>query len=121
MLERAWTLFGMENLLMDMAVDSAFVHALLDRILDHNLKVIDRACAFGVDAMYFGDDWGSQSGLLMGAHRWREFIEPRIAKMCQQVKSQEPPLSHCCGKVQELFPDLIQCGLDVFNPFTGRR
>jgi uroporphyrinogen decarboxylase len=24
---------------------------------------------------------------------------------------------HSCGKVQELFPDLIEIGLDVFNPF----
>ena len=24
---------------------------------------------------------------------------------------------HSCGKVDELFPDLIECGLDVFNPF----
>lgn len=24
---------------------------------------------------------------------------------------------HCCGKIDELFPDLIECGVDVFNPF----
>ena len=24
---------------------------------------------------------------------------------------------HCCGKVDEIFPDLIECGLDIFNPF----
>ena len=24
---------------------------------------------------------------------------------------------HSCGKVDELFPELIECGLDVFNPF----
>jgi uroporphyrinogen decarboxylase len=24
---------------------------------------------------------------------------------------------HSCGRVQELFPDLIELGLDVFNPF----
>ena len=24
---------------------------------------------------------------------------------------------HSCGKVDELFPDLIESGLDVFNPF----
>jgi uroporphyrinogen decarboxylase len=24
---------------------------------------------------------------------------------------------HCCGKVDELFPELIACGVDVFNPF----
>jgi uroporphyrinogen decarboxylase len=23
---------------------------------------------------------------------------------------------HSCGKVQQLFPELIECGLDVFNP-----
>jgi len=24
---------------------------------------------------------------------------------------------HCCGKVDELFPDMIESGLDIFNPF----
>ena len=24
---------------------------------------------------------------------------------------------HSCGKVQQLFPDLVEIGLDVFNPF----
>jgi uroporphyrinogen decarboxylase len=24
---------------------------------------------------------------------------------------------HSCGKVQELFPELIELGVDVFNPF----
>ena len=24
---------------------------------------------------------------------------------------------HSCGRVQELFPELIELGLDVFNPF----
>jgi uroporphyrinogen decarboxylase len=26
---------------------------------------------------------------------------------------------HSCGRVQELFPDLIEVGLDVFNPFQA--
>jgi uroporphyrinogen decarboxylase len=24
---------------------------------------------------------------------------------------------HSCGKVEELIPDMIECGTDVFNPF----
>ena len=24
---------------------------------------------------------------------------------------------HSCGKIEEIFPDLIECGVDVFNPF----
>lgn len=116
--ERAWTLAGMENVLMAMVAEPEFAHALLDRILEFNLRVIDRACTFDVDAVYFGDDWGMQTGLLMGEERWREFIKPRIRQMYGAVKaSGKYVVIHSCGKVDSVFPDLIECGLDVFNPF----
>jgi uroporphyrinogen decarboxylase len=101
--ERAWVLAGMEPLLEATMCDPDFVHTLLDKILAYNLEIIDGACRYPIDAMYFGDDWGSQRGLLMGRERWREFIEPRVRQMYRAVK--------------DLFPDLIADGLDVFNPF----
>jgi len=116
--ERAWTLTGMENLMMAMILDKGFVHALFDKILDFNLRVIERACAYDIDAMMFGDDWGTQRGLQMGPNLWREFIYPRVRQMYGLVKSKGKfVLIHSCGKVDSLFPDLIECGLDVFNPF----
>jgi len=116
--ERAWGLAGMEEVLMAMILDKGFVHALLDRILEFNLKVIARACKAEVDGMLFGDDWGQQKGLLMGPGLWREFIKPRVRKMYDLVKSAgKSVFIHCCGNVEELFPDLIECGVDVFNPF----
>ena len=116
--ERAWTLAGMENLLMAMAANKGFVHSLLDRILDFNLRIIENACSFNVDAMMFGDDWGQQTGLIMGPKLWREFIKPRIKQMYGLVKSKGKfVFIHSCGKVDELFSELIECGLDVFNPF----
>ncbi|MBX7254856.1 MAG: uroporphyrinogen decarboxylase family protein [Candidatus Hydrogenedentes bacterium] len=116
--ERAWTLAGMENVLMGMVAQPEFVHALLDRILEFNLAVIDRACKYAIDAMYFGDDWGSQRGLLMGRDLWRKFILPRARCMYSHVKKHGKfVFIHSCGKVDELFPDLIDAGIDVFNPF----
>jgi len=116
--ERAWTLFGMENLLMAMVEDPAFVHRLLDRILEHNLALIEHACSYDIDAMMFGDDWGSQRGLIMGARLWNEFIKPRVAAMYRAVHATgKSVLIHSCGKVDELFPDLVEAGVDVFNPF----
>jgi len=95
-----------------------FVNELLDRILAFNLRVIENACAYDVDAMMFGDDWGMQTGVLMGPRLWREFIKSRIQQMYRLVKSHGKfVFIHSCGKVDELFPDLIDCGLDVFNPF----
>ena len=116
--ERAWTLAGMENILIAMAAEKPFINRLLDRILEFNLAVIEKACAHDIDIFRFGDDWGHQRGVLMGPALWREFIKPRFAQMCRLVKSKGKfTMLHCCGKVDELFPDMIECGLDVFNPF----
>jgi len=116
--ERAWTLAGMENLLMAMVDDKPFAHTLLDRILEFNLRVIDHACAHDIDAMQFGDDWGQQRGLITGPVLWREFIKPRVAQMYARVKAKGKfVVIHSCGKVDSLFPDLIEIGLDAFNPF----
>ena len=116
--ERAWTLVGMENLLMAMVTDKPFAHELLERILEFNLRVIDNACCCNIDAMQFGDDWGQQRGLIMGPDLWREFIKPRVQKMYQKVHSKgKTVFIHSCGKVDSIFPDLIDCGLNTFNPF----
>lgn len=116
--ERAWTLAGMENILMAMISNKDFVNNLLDKILEFNLKVIRNCCSLEIDAMMFGDDWGQQTGLIMGPKSWREFIKPRIKQMYELVKSYgKYVFIHSCGKVDEIFSDLIECGLDVFNPF----
>jgi len=116
--ERAWTLRGMENLLCDMCDNLKFVNELLDAITEFNLAVIDESVKYPIDGMRFGDDWGQQSGLIMGPELWRELIKPRIKKMYGRVKSHGLKVFiHSCGDVEEIFPDLIEVGLDVFNPF----
>ncbi len=116
--ERAWTLVGMENLLMAMISEEQFVNDLLDRIIDYDISVARSALSFDIDAMRFGDDWGQQRGLIMGPVLWRKYIGPRIAKLYALVKSRgKRVFIHSCGQVEELFPDLIDAGVDVFNPF----
>jgi uroporphyrinogen decarboxylase len=116
--ERAWSLAGMENLLTAMIADPQFVHDLLDRLTSYYLSLIENVCRWNIDAILFGDDWASQSGLMMGPHLWREFIKPRITRLYQAAKANgKYVFIHCCGAVQELFDELIECGLDVFNPF----
>ena len=116
--ERAWTMAGMENLLVAMVNNKKFVHEFFDKICQFNLKVIEKLCKFPVDAIIIGDDWGQQTGLIMGPKLWHEFIEPRIKLMYSLIKSHRKYVFiHSCGKVDELFPSLIKAGLDVFNPF----
>ena len=116
--ERAWSLTGMENLLAGMIANKPFVHELLDRITDFNMSVIKNACEMNIDGMRFGDDWGMQTGLIMGPALWKEFIKPRIKRLFEYVKSRGKfVMIHSCGNVREIFPDIIECGVDIFNPF----
>jgi uroporphyrinogen decarboxylase len=116
--ERAWALRGMENLMIDMIENPDFVHALMDGIADFNIKVIRRALEYDIDAVFFGDDWGQQHGLIMGPDMWHEFIYPRVQRMYQVVRDAgKYVFLHSCGDVDELFDDLVDAGLNCFNPF----
>jgi uroporphyrinogen decarboxylase len=116
--ERAWTMRGMSGLLMDMIERPEFVERLLDAIVEHDLLQIERALSFGVDAIHFGDDYGSQRGLIMGVKHWRRFFKPRLARMFAPIRDAGKfVFLHSCGCVAELFDDLIEVGLNVFNPF----
>jgi len=116
--ERAWSLVGMAELMMYMLTEPDFVHELLGRIMEYNLKVIENAASIGVDCLHTGDDWGSQNGMLISKDMWMEFIEPRFKKTCQFAKSKELIVSHhCCGNVEDIMPEIIGCGVDVFDPF----
>ena len=116
--ERAWTLRGMETLLMDMIMKPNFVHDLMDRICDWNVKMVEFASRYSFDGIYFGDDWGQQRGLIMGPNMWREFIKPRLKRMYGAAKSNGKYVAqHSCGDIYEIFPDVIECGLDCYQTF----
>jgi uroporphyrinogen decarboxylase len=116
--ERAWSLRGMENLLVDMIEAPEWVDELLDTILAFDLAVVEEMLKYDIDGLLYGDDWGQQRGLIFGPRFWRRFIKPRVARMYGAVKrAGKAAMIHSCGRVQELFPDLIEVGLDVFNPF----
>jgi uroporphyrinogen decarboxylase len=116
--ERAWTLRGMQNLLMDFYDYPGFVRELLNTIADYNITQVQEALKYDVDAVYFGDDWGQQHGLQMGPKLWREFIYPVLKRMYRAVhEGGKYVFIHSCGDVDELFDDLIAIGANCFSPF----
>ena len=84
--ERAWTMRGMECLMMDFIEHPDFVHQLLTAIADHNIARIRKAVTYDIDAVHFGDDWGQQQGLQMGPRLWRKFIYPQLKRMYAVVR-----------------------------------
>ena len=54
--ERAWTLRGMQNLMMDFMDHPDFVRQLIRTIADYNIAQATEAMKYEVDAVYFGFD-----------------------------------------------------------------
>ncbi len=117
--EVAWALRGMENFLADMIEHPEFVEELLAGITEYYLDVIDHTLQYDIDCFTFGEDWGSQSrGLIMGPRLWRKFLKPCLARLFARIKAAGKFVHiHSDGDVTAIFDDLIEIGLDVYNPF----
>lgn len=116
--ERAWVLRGMEDLLADMVLEPKAAESLFESICEYNLSILHFTLNYPFDGVYFGDDWGQQRGLIMGPGLWRKFIKPRLKQMYAPCKAKGKfVLAHCCGDISEIFPDLIEVGLDCYLTF----
>jgi len=114
--ETSWKLRGFENALMDCALHPSFYEELLDHILELQLSMVDKICEFPVDAVFLGDDWGDQRGIIIGPERWRRYMKPRFQKLFERVRRHgKMVMMHCCGNAFEVIPDVIEIGLDVLE------
>jgi len=114
--DTAWHIIGIQDMLMGMALDSDFTDNILDKALEYNLEVIDQLPEY-IDGVRFIEDWGDQKCLMMGPKYWRMFLKPRLKLMYEACRKKGVAVFiHSCGNITELFPDLIEIGVDVADP-----
>ena len=114
--ERAWSLMGMEDMLLNMALNEGATMRLFERIAEYNMALLDRILDEDFEGVYFGDDYGQQRGLIMGPDCWRKYIKPFLKIMFEKVKAKgKYILLHSCGDIEAIFPDLNEIGLDAYN------
>ncbi|HAZ02135.1 MAG: hypothetical protein A2W90_22655 [Bacteroidetes bacterium GWF2_42_66] len=112
-------LAGMEKLLVDMMLDAEYIDPLFEACAEFQtqigLQLIDR----GVDAIWFGDDFGTQTSLILHPETFRQKLKPHYKRMVDRFKAIKPdiiPILHCDGAVAELLDDIREIGFEVFNP-----
>ena len=115
--ERAWSLRGFDQFLMDLVCEAEAAAELLDRITAIQIALAKRFVALGVDGGYFGDDYGAQKSLLFAPSVWRELIKPRLAQMFAVFRDAGlPVILHSDGDIWPILPDLVDIGLTCLNP-----
>ena len=119
MFEMAWHLVGMEKFMADMAMREPYIPVLLDRCKAFSIEVGKKLVALGVDGIWAGDDFGAQNGMLISPRMWRRLFKPRFAEVFAEFKAVNPDvlvMYHCDGAVAPILDDLVEIGMDVFNP-----
>ena len=115
--ERAWSLRGLDEFLMDMVSEPEWAAELLERIAIIQIALARRFVALGVDGGYFGDDYGAQKSTLFSPVLWREMIKPRLARMFAVFRDAGlPVILHSDGDIWPILPDLVEIGLTCLNP-----
>lgn len=117
-------LFGLETSLMNFALYPEFMEAVLDRVMDFNLRRTEmfyKAAKGYVDIAQVSDDFGTQKGLLMSHDMIRTFFWPHYRKAIKLAKKYGlKVLHHDDGAMAALIPDLIDMGVDILNPIQWR-
>jgi uroporphyrinogen decarboxylase len=119
MLEGAWYLRGLGNLLMDIASEPDFVEDLLDHTMNHSLALSRELVRMGVDILWWGDDFSVESGPIMSPPLFRRMLTSRYARVFKELRSINPRVKiafHCDGKVEWALDDLVEAGVDILNP-----
>ena len=111
----------MDNFLMDLLCEPDQVARMLDQLLERHLATLAKVCdSVGdvVDIIRFGDDLGMTSGPFMDVDTYRSLFKPRHKQLCDYVKthSQMHTFIHSCGSISSLMTDLIEAGIEIFNP-----
>lgn len=115
--------FGMCNALMTMLTAPEMFKAVIDRIVEFYLNAAEifyEATKGELDAVLIGNDFGSQTALMVAPEQLREYAFEGTRKLVDQAKSYGlKVIHHSCGSIRGIIPDLIECGVDSIHPIQA--
>lgn len=118
--EIAWQLRGMQEFLIDIAINLDVTRYIMGRLTDvyveNTRRVLDLA-GDRIDMVYFYDDVATQNSLMISPDTWRAEVRPLHARLTELAHSRGVPVMyHCDGAIYPLIPELIELGVDLLNP-----
>jgi len=114
--ERYQFLRGSENAMLDIMMPEMGGSDLLRTIHEFYLQEVELWVKSDVDAISFMDDWGAQNQLLIPPAMWREMFKPLYKDYCDLANAYGKfTFMHSDGYIEDIYPDLIELGVDAIN------
>ncbi len=119
LIERLHMLHGFSRTMLDFLAEPGKIEKLLDMILTFKIELLEelhRRFGDRVHAVFFTDDWGSQTGTFVGPDIFEHFFLERYRVLVKSVHDHGWHfILHSCGKINNFVPYFIDIGVDVLN------
>ncbi len=118
-LEALWRHHGYVQTMMDFAENQELLIEMANAHTDLTCAVIRRGVEEGItpDGLFLAEDLGTTHAPIMSPEAFRRVLKPcyvKIFDLCRELKLSR--FMHSDGRIHEILDDLVEAGLQVFNP-----
>ncbi|MGM0366545.1 MAG: uroporphyrinogen decarboxylase family protein [Actinomycetota bacterium] len=119
--EQPSRIMGMEPFLASLAEDEKFANEIMEKITELYIENCSRyleQIGSLIQVFAYWNDLSTQTGPMISPDVYRKLIKPKDRRLIEAIKSKTDAkvFYHCCGAARDLIPDLIDIGVDIFNP-----
>jgi uroporphyrinogen decarboxylase len=115
--ETAYALFGFEQFMTEIAYRPTLVVNIMEKVTDYRMKLAKVKADLGYKIVHHGDDLAMQSGGFFSKRMFDEILMPQYKKLFAEYKRLGMFIfMHSCGQMMEYLPQLIDAGLDGWEP-----
>ncbi len=116
MLLRHTYLRGFENAMLDYAGGDERLHKLFDMIVGYYMPLVEYNVRRGADVMYFAEDLGAQTSLMVSPKTFEKWIAPAYNRLMQPCRDRGIlTFLHSDGYILEIADILYRYGVDIIN------
>ncbi len=122
--EMLWRIIGPENALIKLAEEPDKVAAFVARLGDFLVAFAEaqiEAARGRLQGLYIWGDVAYDRGMFFAPSYWREVFKPVLARLCAAAHAAGlKTIYHGCGNASALFEDMIEAGVDAYNPLEAK-
>lgn len=114
--ERMQFIRGTEQFYVDIMMQESGLFDVLDVVSSFFYEELEAWGQTDVDGLMIMDDWGAQSNLLINPVIWRQLFKPIYANFAKIARKYNKKIfMHSDGYIIDIYPELIEIGIDAVN------
>ena len=122
--EMIWRIMGTENVLIKLAEEPARMARFIERLGDFLVGIVAgeiNAAKGKLSGVYIWGDIAYDHGMFFSPKYWRDVYKPQLKRICDAVHAAGlKTIYHGCGNASEVFDDMVEAGVDAYNPLEAK-